>query len=217
MALRAHDPAAESGSAASGAIAVFQGIMNLLIVALFTLLAVASFHRYVDSGSLTAFGVLAVNTLFLALFLSRRPAKAETASIPVWLLGFAGSVLPLLLRPAAAGRGAALGSLLQLLGLFMLAVALLSLRRSFAIVPGNRGIQQGGLYRLVRHPVYLSELTVFLGVILCNPIGLNAAIWVCECAVQVARARAEERFLSADPLYRAYCKRVRHRLIPGII
>lgn len=197
---------------------ILQGAMNLMIVLLFTLLAIASFHQYLASRSLKAFGVLAVNTLFLALFLTRRPAKAETTSLPLWLLGFAGTALPWLLRPTAAtGHGAGLSSTIQISGLVMLTIALLSLRRSFAVVPGNRGIQRGGSYRLIRHPVYLSELTVLLGVVLANPTWLNAAIWVCECALQLARAHAEERFLSADPLYRAYCKRVRYRLIPGIV
>lgn len=207
-------PAQISATAAG----VLYASMNLLLVVLLTLLAIASFHQYIGSRSLKAFGVLAVNILFLALFVTRRPAKAETTSLPLWLLGFGGSALPLLLRPAAgAGSAADLGSALQLSGLLLLAVALLSLRRSFAIVPGNRGIRQGGSYRLVRHPVYLAELTVFFGVVLANPTWLNCAVWACECVVQLARARAEERFLSADPLYRAYCERVRYRLIPWVV
>lgn len=207
-----------SAQASFTAVAVLCASMNLLITLLLTLLAIASFHQYLGSRSLKAFGVLAVNILFLGLFLTRRPAKSETTSLPLSTLAFAGSTLPLFLRPATAEGGVAvLGSAVQLSGLLVLAIALLSLGRSFAIVPGNRGIQRGGVYRLVRHPVYLSELTVFLGVILANPTWLNGAIWVCECALQLARAKAEERFLSADPLYRAYCEQVRHRLIPGIV
>lgn len=60
------------------------------------------------------------------------------------------------------------------------------------------------------------ELILVLGVVLTNPSALNAAIWVCECVLQLARARAEERFLSADPLYAAYCAQVRRRLIPWV-
>src|SRR6185312_4732665 len=105
-------------------------------------------------------------------FLTRMPAKAETTSVRLWVLGFAGTALPLLLRPATAGGDDSLGSAIQLSGVVVLAIALLSLRRSFAVVPGNRGIRQGGCYRLVRHPVYLSELTVFLGLAMANPTAL---------------------------------------------
>ena len=194
-----------------------QTAMNGVIVVLFTLLVMGSWHAYHASGSLQSFGVLAINTLFLALFLTRKPAKAETSSAPLWLLGFAGTALPLLLRPVPGGNEASLGSVIELSGLVMLAAALLSLRRSFAVVPGNRGIRSGGMYRLVRHPVYLSELTVLFGVVLANPTALNAVIWACECALQLARARAEERFLSADPVYTLYCEKVRHRLIPWLV
>lgn len=213
----ARNPAETSGSSPNAAVLALRGAMDVLIVALFTLLAIASVHQYVGTRSLKAFAVFAVNALFLALFLTRRPAKAETLSARLWLLSFTGTALPLLYRPVAAQHGAGLGAAIELSGLLILAVALLSLRRSFAVVPGNRGIRQGGLYRWVRHPVYASELTVFFGVVLANPTWLNAAIWVCECCLQLARAKAEERFLSSDPLYAAYSARVRYRLVPGIV
>ncbi len=198
------------------AASVLQASMNLLITLLFALLAVASYHEFSRSGSPRAFGVLAVNCLFLGLFLIRRKPTSETASLKLWILAFGGSVVSLLLRPATRADLPG-GYAVQLVGLIMLTAALFSLRRSFAVVPGNRGIRQGGLYRIVRHPVYLSELITFLGVVLAYPTAYNAAIWVIDCALQLARARAEERFLAADPVYHAYCERVRYRLIPGVL
>ena len=62
--------------------------------------------------------------------------------------------------------------------------ALLSLQRSFGIVPANRGIREGGLYRIVRHPLYAAELLVFLGVVLVTPTPWNILIWTIECGVQ---------------------------------
>src|SRR5215469_4592854 len=96
-----------------------QTAMNVVIVALFTLLVMGSLHAYHASGSLQSFGILAINTLLLGLFLTRKPAKAETSSAPLWLLGFAGTAFPLLLRPAAAaaGNGASLGSVIEAAGL----------------------------------------------------------------------------------------------------
>ena len=193
-----------------------QATMNLAIIGLFVLLVFASFHGYARDGSVRTLGVLAANTLFLVLFLARRPAKVETDSLPLWLLAFAGTAAPLLMRPAP--RGIFLpGTVVQVAGLALLIVALLSLRRSFAVVPANRGIRDGGLYRVVRHPVYLAELTIMLGVVLANPSPRNGFIWGCECLMQLARARAEERLLSTDPRYVTYCKQVRYRLIPGIL
>jgi protein-S-isoprenylcysteine O-methyltransferase Ste14 len=99
----------------------------------------------------------------------------------------------------------------------MLVGSLLSLRRSFALVPGNRGIRDGGLYRIVRHPMYFSELTIFLGVVVAHPTTGNIIVFVCECGLQFLRARAEEDFLAADPVYHAYRERVPYRLLPGLL
>lgn len=195
---------------------VAQATLNLVVTLLFVLLAAASYHQFVRTGSVRAFGVLAVNSLFLLLFLARRKAASETTSLKLWLLAFAGTVASLVLRPTAHAS-LPVGYAVELAGIAMLTAALLSLRRSFAIVPGHRGIRQGGLYRWVRHPVYLSELVVVLGVVLAYPTAWNAAIWIAECVLQIARAQAEERFLSVDPVYRAYCERVRYRLVPGLI
>lgn len=204
------------GSIRAAAAPVLRTAMNLLITLLFVLLAVASYREFVRTGSVRAFGVLAVNCLFLVLFLIRREATSETTSPRLWMLAFAGSMAPLLLRPTGHAALAG-GYAVQLAGLAMLAAALLSLRRSFAVVPGHRGIRQGGFYRIVRHPVYLSELTVTLGVVLAYPTLYNAGIWALECVLQLARARAEERFLCADPVYETYYMKVRYRLVPGVL
>jgi protein-S-isoprenylcysteine O-methyltransferase Ste14 len=199
------------------AVRVCQAALNIVVLLLFALLAVSSYQHFVTSRSLSSLGILAINTLFLSLFLTRRDAKAETPSLRLWLLGMAGTALPLLLRPSGGPGFIGFGTVLQLAGIALVACALLSLRRSFAVVPGNRGIRDGGLYRIVRHPIYISELLALLGAVLVSPTLANWMIWVCECGLQFARAHAEEEFLSSDPAYRAYRERVRFRLIPGMI
>lgn len=194
-----------------------QGCFNALIVVLFTLLAISSYHRFMVTGTVGALGVLAVNTLMLGLFLGRRPAQSETRAPRLWVLSFAGTALPLLMRPSDYSGLTQVGGTLQVAGLILLASALLSLRRSFSVAPANRGVRVGGLYRIVRHPVYAAELIVFLGVVLANPTVANAAIWLGECALQLLRARAEEQLLEMDPTYRAYLERVGYRLVPGLI
>ncbi len=77
----------------------------------------------------------------------------------------------------------------------MVVAGLMSLRRSFAVVPGNRGVRDGGLYRIVRHPIYISELVAVLGAVLVSSTIANWALWLTLCGVQFARARAEEEFL----------------------
>jgi protein-S-isoprenylcysteine O-methyltransferase Ste14 len=97
-----------------------------------------------------------------------------------------------------------------------LLVALLSLGRSFGIVPANRGVKRHGLYRIVRHPIYASELIFHLGYLLGNISGRNLGLVILVAAGQVYRLLAEERLLREDPAYRDYVKAVRYRLVPGI-
>jgi protein-S-isoprenylcysteine O-methyltransferase Ste14 len=194
-----------------------QAAINILVVLLFGLLVMSAYHHFATTGSTRFLGILAVNLLFFGLFIARRAATAETDSLPLWLLAVAGTACPLLLRPSDGAGFLVIGSVVQITGIVLIACGLSSLRRSFAVVPANRGIRDGGLYRIVRHPIYFSELVALLGAVLVNPSVVNWAIWVCECGLQYARARAEENFLSSDPVYRAYRERVRHRLIPGLI
>jgi len=202
---------------ASQAVRICQAALNILVVLLFVLFVYASYQHFVTSRSIQSLGILGVNTLFLGLFLTRRQATAESPSLPLWLLAVAGTALPLMLRPSDGPGLARAGTVIQLAGIVMVAAGLLSLRRSFAVVPGNRGVRDGGLYRIVRHPIYFSELVAVLGTVLVYPTTANCALWIGLCGLQYARARAEEDFLSSDPLYRAYRARVRYRLIPGLL
>ena len=192
-------------------------IANFILIALFVQLAIDAFEHFAYAVTLSSSGMLIVNGLILGLFLGRREAKTETTSPALWLLAYAGTMLTLLMRPSVPPGRSAVGAAVELAGLAMLALALLSLRRSFAIVPANHGVREGGFYRLVRHPVYLSEMTLLLGVVIANPTFRNITIWLIEWGLQFARALAEERHLAADPSYLAYCRRVRYRFIPAIL
>jgi protein-S-isoprenylcysteine O-methyltransferase Ste14 len=183
----------------------------------FGLMAYASYRKFTDSGSINMLGLCAVNTVFLAIFISRRDASSLSTSPGIWLIAFGGTFLPLLMRPTAGGQFPTLGNAIQLIGMLGIIASLLSLRRSFGIVPANRGIRTRGVYNIVRHPLYACELLALAGVTIVNPSLLNVSLWLCDFALQLARAFAEERFLSEDPSYLQYRSRVKYRLIPRII
>lgn len=192
-------------------------IANVTVVLGFGLLCAASYRQFALSGSLNSLGLLVVNGLFVVMYVTRREARA-TSTVPLtWLLAFAGTTLPLLMRPTVPMEFAAIGNTVQMVGICLIVGALFSLERSFGVVPANRGIRDGGLYRIVRHPLYAAELLALFGVLIANPSVANALVWTADCVLQCLRARAEEQFLSADTTYRAYRDRVRYRLIPGLI
>src|SRR5215213_11862391 len=123
-------------------------------------------------------------------------------------------MLPLLLRPSALAPVplAMLGNVIQFVGGLLVLAATLRLGRSFGIVAANRGIQTGGLYRVVQHPIYAAYVLAFGGFVLTHPTLINGMILAVWLMIQVLRIRAEERLLMQDA---AYAAQVRYRLIPG--
>ena len=93
---------------------------------------------------------------------------------------------------------------------------LLSLNRSFGLVAAQRDIKTGGLYRVVRHPVYASYLISSSAYLLTNTSPMNGAVYVLAMLMLVARLLREERFLAADVRYRVYMRQVKYRLLPFI-
>ena len=90
-----------------------------------------------------------------------------------------------------------------------------SLGSSFSFVPQGRALVVRGPYRWVRHPIYLAELVMILGVTVVEPrvVPLLGAIVV--GVLQVFRIRAEERLLrSTFPGFRRYASVTRYRLVP---
>jgi protein-S-isoprenylcysteine O-methyltransferase Ste14 len=192
-------------------------IANVVVVVFFGLLALACYRKYHDTGSINWLGLLIVNSVCVAMYIARRDASSISQAPLLWLLAFAGTCVTLLLRPTAPSMPFGVGDIVQLVGIVAIVASMLSLRRSYGIVPANRGIRTGGLYNFVRHPLYASELVWMLGFVIANPSGWNIGLWLCDCVFQFSRACAEERFLSVDPIYSQYRTRVKYRLIPLVI
>jgi protein-S-isoprenylcysteine O-methyltransferase Ste14 len=192
-------------------------ISYAVVVFGFGFLSYACYRKYHDTGSINWLGLLIVNAMFTVMYIARRDATSISFSPWIWLVAFVATCLPFAARPSAFAPSAAVGNLVQLAGVGAFVASMLSLRRSFGIVPANRGIRIQGLYRLVRHPLYASELLVLIGFVIANPSVWNIGLWLCECVLQFTRACAEERLLSADPIYCHYRARVKYRLIPFII
>ena len=104
---------------------------------------------------------------------------------------------------------------LTLGGVGLALVSANSLGSCFSFGPQGRALVVRGPYRWVRHPIYLAELVMILGVTVVEPrvVPLLGAIVV--GVLQVIRIRAEERLLrSTFPGFARYATVTRHRLVP---
>lgn len=157
-------------------------------------------------------------TLGVALILSRRPSRLVSTQPLDWALSLGAVILPLLVAPVAGGTPgfADVATALMLVGLSIQIGAKLSLWRSFGVVPANHGVKTGGLYRIVRHPMYAGYAITHIGFILGFPLLHNAVLYLATFALQLARLLREEVILRQDPVYRSYAERVRFRLVPGL-
>jgi len=117
-------------------------------------------------------------------------------------------------RPPLWSSGLSTG--LLIVAFTVIIYALMHLRSSLSIIPEVRRLVIGGPYRLVRHPLYAAEILAAFAFVLVNPTVSTVLVLAAFVAVQLLRARYEERLLAvAYPLYVEYARRTR-RVVPFI-
>jgi len=105
---------------------------------------------------------------------------------------------------------------LMLIGTAGAVVALSQLGRSFSIMAETRQLVTRGAYRLVRHPLYLTEGIAIFGLFIQFASVWTTLLLAVQIACQLRRMHYEEMVLSMDfPQYHLY-KQNTARLIPGI-
>jgi protein-S-isoprenylcysteine O-methyltransferase Ste14 len=189
-------------------------VFALVVARQFTLWPTLAAHRVevVRWGLLTLLAIL-----FWSAYWRRRPAIA-LASRPVEiLLPLVCSGLPLAqypptflvdflnqLRPGSAAflwrpwfeAEATLGLSIMAAGEAFAVAAMLSLGRSFSIFSEVRDLVTCGLYRYVRHPLYLGEMVAVWGYVIAWPSPWALGSAVLFTGLQSWRARVEEGRLS---------------------
>ena len=197
------------------------GILTNLILSAFWLYLAGRMIPMLIEGqsSSSAYMLFAVNTLIAVLFLTRRKEKRVTDSLRDRLVTLTCIFLGFSLRPASH---AALLSHEVTVGFLTLSLAFvffayLNLGRSFGLIPADRGLKLKGAYSWVRHPLYAAEILFFGSFLLANFTPWNLSILFGIIISLDLRARAEERLLAGNFVYREYCKRVRTRYIPFVV
>jgi protein-S-isoprenylcysteine O-methyltransferase Ste14 len=189
-----------------------------MIVALFSLMVYRIGTNFLETGRFTGLLLLASEALVVVLTVFRRAPALVDRSLRARLLTTIAMMGPPLVVPSTKHPlvSDALTVGVCAVGLLVVIVGKLSLGRSFGLIPANRGIVSTGLYRFVRHPIYLGYLITHVAFIAANPTTWNLALLVVADIALMARAVCEEETLAKDDRYREYQTKVRWRVVPGL-
>lgn len=193
-------------------------VARAMIIVLFSLMAIRFGSDFLATGRMTGLLLLVSEALVVVLTVVRRSAAVVDRSMRARLLTALSMLGPPLLQPAqvAALLPQSLTVGLSAVGLAIVIAGKITLGRSFGLMPANRGVVCSGLYRIVRHPIYLGYLFTHVAFLLATPSAWNVAALLAADAALLARAVCEEQTLSRDERYRTYQQTVRWRVCPGV-
>ena len=95
-------------------------------------------------------------------------------------------------------------------------VTLLNLGRSFGILIAFRELKSHGLYGIIRHPMYATDILLRMGFLINHFNLLTLILFITSAVCYVYRAILEEQFLMHQPAYREYMHLVKYRFIPFV-
>jgi len=172
---------------------------------------------------------------FFEIFMSRRQKdKSEISKSgdkgSIWLLTISISMgywLSFMIAATKTGRIYhwntlfVIGSVLALTGLIIRVTSILQLKQQFTYTVTkieNHELIETGLYRIIRHPGYLGQLIIFLGISTCLSNWLSILLMIIPVLLgYLNRMNVEEKFMveQMGQKYLDYQKRTK-RLIPII-
>jgi len=190
----------------------------VISMAYFVYAAISEWWKDPSRATLILLVISGLITLAVSI-LSRRPTIRDMSPFAIFLALAATYYYPvLLLTPGTHLIPEWAGVIIQCFGIMGEASAKLSLGRSFGMLPAHRAVVVRGVYRFVRHPMYLGYSLSFIGFLLTNFGWRNLIIYGVLFVFLGFRINLEEKVLrTADPSYNDYCKRVPYRVIPFVI
>jgi protein-S-isoprenylcysteine O-methyltransferase Ste14 len=214
---------------------VYDALMRLPILAYGTLIGWASvmgLAKYVDTADPTvpnavyginiAMRVSSIAFLFLLAIMAvvRGRARGKARGVEPRISALVGTFLvyavALFPRRELSVGGEIAATTLILLGTALAVYALTQLGRSFSVMAEARQLVTSGVYRIVRHPLYVAEEIAVIGLVIQFLSYQTLLLVAVHAGFQLRRMRNEEAILiSTFPEYGAYKKNTA-RLIPGI-
>ncbi len=134
--------------------------LDLLWVALSMVLAVFTWRYAIPDAYTPIWLFVALHIQCAFIFAIRQPARYSTKR-PLEILVTLLSLIYFLafeVKPTSSAVLALLGGVVTAIGSLITIISIQCLGRSFAVLPSLRDIRTSGVYRFVRHPIYLSYM-----------------------------------------------------------
>lgn len=171
----------------------FSNVIGAAVMGFFSFYAA---YRWYSTG-LIFFALLLIRDIALVyFFLVREDSKSKGVSNSQKLLAYISSSIPLLyLQPSLLHvlEIQLTSNILFILGFSISTLALFDLGRSFGVSPKNRGFVDDGLYRYLRHPMYIGYSISELGFVILNP--MNLGLYFISITLYFYRGKTELRIL----------------------
>lgn len=191
---------------------------NIALAAIFANLAIFMASGGAGSPSFSNYiGVLHVAIIaFVCMF--RLPCVRYSKKPADWVVSILATWAPLALFSIGIPpeNEIAVLFIFNLIGIIMATAVIISMNKSFGVVPAQRQIKTGGLFRLVRHPLYMSYSLCITCIAIQSMNPYNIMVTACVLVAIVFAIKEEETFLSENPNYVLYQAQVRKKLIPFI-
>ena len=192
-----------------------QMLINFLLATLFAFFLLFYLRDFVVNHKISSFLYVIQISITVILFITRSlPQKISMRPFD-WFVALGGTWIPLLIWPSGETDITIL-VYAQLIAICISILGILSLNKSIGIVPALRKVKTGGLYRLIRHPIYLSYFIGYSCIVIQNPNILNVVILGAVIMFDILRIISEEKFLRQDSSYQEYMQKVKWRLLPFI-
>lgn len=213
---------------------LYDAVMRLPVIAydlfflareLSSMRGIVAFHPYFDED--TSFLITLASRSAILIFLATcicfhvlryRPISKYPTFNPK-IVALAGTLFSLLIlltpRAPAAAFWDGMSTLLILFGTIASILVVFDLGRSLSVMPEARKLVTSGLYGRIRHPLYLAEEIVVLGIFLQFRSWQGLVVLAVHFYFQIRRMDFEEGILgNAFPAYAEYKARTK-RLFPG--
>jgi len=191
---------------------------RLITGSLFLALAWRLGRDFAQTGRVTDLLLVVGEGLVVVLILLRRNATMVDRRAIVRVVTAASMATPFLIKPGPIGGvlSESVAVPLAAIGLIVVVAGKITLGYSFGLLPAHRGLVDNGVYRVVRHPIYLGYLITHASFLLSHPSVWNVVLMGGGDLALIARAFFEEQILARDAAYKQYCTAVKWRLVPGL-